>query len=208
MKPRTTRPALRPSPTAFARSGGPAPAGVGGDIEAFLKTTVAALAPDWQAHHRGRPAVLPALCLWTGMLVGVVRGFDSQADLWRLLSEHRLWDYPRFPVSDQAVYKRLETGDRQPLADLFVQVSTVLRERLAPFALTGLAPFATEVVALDQCHLDRVARTLPALRAAKPGDDRLLPGAFGALFDLRRQQWRTVQYHPDPHQNEKVDARA
>jgi hypothetical protein len=200
-------PALRPSPTAFALAGAPATAQVIGNIEDFLKATVTQLAPDGQAQRRGRPCVLPALCLWSGVLVGVLRGFDSQADLWRLLREHRLWDYPRFPVTDQAVYKRLEASPGQPLADLFAAVSAVLRERLAPFALTNLAPFATEVVALDQCHLDPVARSLPALRAAQPGADALLPGAFGALFDLRRQQWRTVRYHPDPHQNEKVDAR-
>lgn len=201
-------PALRPQPSALALAGSPfTTAQVIGTIEDFLRATVAQLAPDFPIQRRGRPAILPALCLWAGMLVGTLRGFDSQADLWRLLSEQRLWDYPRFPVTDQAVYKRLESSDSQPLADLFAAVTTVLRERLAPFALANLAPFATEVVALDQCHLDPVARSLPALRNAKPGDDALLPGAFGALFDLRRQQWRTVQYHPNPHQNEKVDAR-
>jgi hypothetical protein len=204
----TTPPALRPHPSAFALHGAPPTAQVIGNIEDFLKQTVAQLAPDRQRQRRGRPCILPALCLWIGLVVGVLRGFTSQADLWRLLAEHRLWDYPRFPVTDQAVYRRLETGASPPLADLFAAVTTALRDRLAPFALTRLAPFAAEVVALDQCHLDPVARSLPVLRSAKPGDDALLPGAFGALFDLRRQQWRTVQHHADPHQNEKVDARA
>lgn len=202
-----TASALRPSPTAFALTGAPPTAQVIGNIDDFLKATVARLAPDQQPPGRGRPRILPAVCLWAGLLVGVLRGFDGIADLWRLLSEHGLWDYPRFPISDQAVYQRLERSDSRPLANLFEQLSAVLRERLAPFALTNLAPFATEVVALDQCHLDPVARSLPALRSAKAGADALLPGAFGALFDLRRQQWRTVQYHPDPHQNEKRDAR-
>ncbi len=181
-----------------------------GDIEHFLADALARLAPDeaeLRRSGRGRPRILPALCLWAGLLVCVLRGFSGQLALWRLLSQHQLWFYPRFPVSDQAVYKRLEAGGTGPLERLFAQISAVLRERLAPFAMTDLAPFATEVVALDQCHLDKVARKLPALQHAPPGDDRLLPGAFGALFDLRRQQWRRIVHHTDPHQNEKVAAR-
>jgi len=52
-----------------------------------------------------------------------------------------------------------------------------------------------------------VARTLPALREVPAGDDRLLPGKLSALFDVRRQQWQTVQFTANPHQNEKVAAR-
>ncbi len=72
---------------------------------------------------------------------------------------------------------------------------------------TDLAPFATEVVALDHTDLDPIARRLPALRDLPPGDARLLPGQLVGLFDLRRQQWRHVQFIADPHQNEKVTAR-
>ena len=40
-------------------------------------------------------AGLPALALWAGLLVCVLRGFASQLDLWRLLTLGQLWDYPR-----------------------------------------------------------------------------------------------------------------
>ena len=45
------------------------------------------------------------------------------------------------------------------------------------------------------------------MRDIPKGDSRLLPGKLAGVFDLRRQQWRTVMFQPDPHQNEKVLAR-
>ena len=34
------------------------------------------------------------------------------------------------------------------------------------------------------------------------------PGQLAGVFDVPRQQWRTVRFQPNPHQNEKVLARA
>lgn len=129
-----------------------------GDIEAFLPQTLADLEPEPQEPKPGRPRILPALALWAGLLVGVLRGFSSQLALWRLLSQDQLWFYPRFPVSDQAVYTRLALAGTAPLEQLFAQLTAVLADRLAPFAATKLAPFAAEVVALDETTLDPVAR--------------------------------------------------
>lgn len=200
--------ALRPSTSTFALSGSPATDPVVGEIEQFLQDAMAQMVPDpRQPRGRGRPRVLPALALWAGLLVCVLQGFGSWLALWRSLSLHQLWSYPRFPVSDQAVYKRLAAAGTAPLEGLFAQITAVLRERLAPFAATDLAPFAAEVVALDETTLDQVARILPALRGAPPGDDRLLPGKLAGLFDLRRQLWRRLEHHPAPHQNEKTAAR-
>src|SRR5256885_919216 len=94
-----------------------------------------------------------------------------------------------------------------PVGRLFRQLSVVLAARLAPFAATALAPFASGVYALDQMVLDRVARLLPALRALPAGAAALLPGQLAGLFDLRRQQWARVEYQADPQQKEKVVAR-
>ena len=184
----------------------PPPPAVVGDIETFLAQVVADLAPDATEPKPGRPRILPALALWGGLVVCVLRGFAHQTALWRLLSQHGLWDYPRFPVSDQAVYTRLASGGTAALEQLFTRVTAVLADRLAPYAATDLVPFATAVVALDETTLDPVARTLPALRGTAADDARRLPGKLTGLFDLRRQQWRTVQHQPDPHQNEKVAA--
>jgi hypothetical protein len=181
-----------------------------GQIEDFLQEAIGQMPPDEAEMTRegpGRPRVLPALCLWAGLLVCVLRGFSSQLALWRLLSSGNFWFYPRFALSDQAVYTRLAAAGTTPLESLFEQIRLVLAERLAPYAAQDLAPFAPEVLALDESTLDQVARHLPTLRAVPPGDRRLLPGKIAGLFDLRRQQWHRVQLIPTPTQNEKVAAR-
>ncbi len=177
------------------------------EVESLLREVLADLEPAPDVRGPGRPRILPAMALWTGLLVCVLRGFSSQLDLWRLLALGHLWDYPRYPVSDQAIYARLAAGGTHPLTALFAHTSHVLATRLAPYGATDLASFATEVVALDHTDLDLIARRLPALRDLPPGDAGLLPGQVAGLFDLRRQQWRHVQFIADPHQNEKVTAR-
>ena len=181
-----------------------------GEIEAFLQTAIAPLPPAAIETARagpGRPRILPALCLWAGLLVCVLRGFRSQLALWRLLTGGNFWFYPRFPVPDQAVYARLARAGTAPLERLFHQISAVLAGRLAPYQQTTLAPFATEGLVLDETTLDRVARRLPALRAVPAGDVRLLPGKLAGRFDVRCQQWQQLQYQPEVRQNEKVAAR-
>lgn len=181
-----------------------------GEVEGAVRQALLDLEPDPAETRQpgpGRPRVLPAFALWAGVLVCVLRGLPSQRAVWRLLTAKRLWDYPRFSLSDQAIYKRLADTDTAPLEAVFAAVGRLLAERLAPWASTTLAPFATAVVALDETTLDQVARTLPALREVPKGDDRLLPGKLAALFDLRTQLFRSVAYLPDPRQNEKVAAR-
>jgi Transposase DDE domain len=185
-----------------------------GRVEALLRELVEGLAPDLDPATRGRPRVLPGVCLWAGLTVGVLRGHQAVADLWRLLSWHGLWDYRRFAISDEAVYKRLAADDGQALARLFASVSAALAPRLAPLlpllgdtAGSALAPWASEVVALDEMALDQIARLLPTLRGVPAGATALLPGTLTALFDLRRQQFVRVDHRLDVLQNEKVLAR-
>ena len=177
-----------------------------GDIESFVRTIVS----DCQfggpvAPTAGRPAILPALALWSGLLICLVRGFSSQRDLWRLLQSGRFWDFPRYAISDQAVYHRLERDGAAPLVTLFAQVSQVLTKRLDPWLEDDLAPFATQVVAIDETTLDPVARKLPVLRGVPT--EETIPGKLAGRFDLRRQQWQTLQFHSDFRQNERVLAR-
>jgi hypothetical protein len=179
-------------------------------VETVVQQVLVDLEPDPTETRRpgpGRPRVLPAFALWGGVLVCVLRGMTSQRAIWRLLTARRLWHYPRFPLSDQAVYKRLAEDDTGPLETVFAAVGRVLAIRLVPWAARDLAPFATEVVAIDETTLDQVARTLPALREVPAGDDALLPGKLAAVFDLRTQLFRWVAYLPNPRQNEKAAAR-
>jgi hypothetical protein len=177
-------------------------------IEAFLTDLAADLEPEPAGPvGRGRPRILPALALWGGLLVCVLRGWHDQKGLWRLLAATGLWHFTPIPVSDEAVYQRLATATPSPMAALFADLTALLTARLAPHADRTLAPFATEVYAVDQTTLDPVARTLPALRGIPAGDDRLLPGKLAGVFDVRRQLWRRVDYLPDAHQNEKLACR-
>lgn len=205
MGPVPDHPALGPTPAAVAANARL------DQLEGFLTGLVANLEPDLLERHqhgRGRPRILPALALWGGLLVCVLRGWSSQHALWRLLASKGLWHFPPLPVSDQAIYKRLADTTDAPLERIFTAVTTALHERLAPYADRTLAPFATEVVALDETTLDPVARTLPILRGVAAGTDQLLPGKLAGTFDLRRQLWRHVAYVAAPRQNEKVAARA
>jgi hypothetical protein len=179
-------------------------------IELFIRSVIADMEPDKAEARRngpGRPRILPSLALWAGMLVCVLRGFSSQLAIWRWLNEGASWFYPRFAVSDQAVYKRLEGGGVAPLVKLFHQISEQLHERLDPYMNRTLAPFAEELVVVDETTLDKVARLLPSLRDVPKGDPRLLPGKLVGLFDIRRQQWLRVEHIEKPSQNEKVAAR-
>ena len=178
-----------------------------GNIEKFLQECLEGMEPDHKLKGPGRPRVLPAMALWAGLLVCVLRGFGSQLAVWRLISERGLWFFPRFPVTDQAVYKRLHTAGTKPLESLFEQISSVLAERLQGVFSEKLAPFAEDVVCIDESTLDTMSRTLPTLRGIPQGDSRLLPGKLSGVFDVRRQQWRIVRFQPNPHQNEKVLAR-
>lgn len=174
-------------------------------IEALLLDLVAGLGPP-RTGGRGRPPILPAAVLWASLTIGVLRGVMSQAAVWRLVMDRELWRGGRVRVSDEAVYKRLAQASPSPLGTLFADLTTLLLVRHGAGSAT-LVPFATEVVAIDETTLDQVARTLPTLRDVPAGDRRLLPGKIAAVFDVRRQLFRTIQLIANPVQNEKVAAR-
>jgi hypothetical protein len=179
-------------------------------IEAILAQVLSDLEPDLATPPgRGRPRILPAVALWGGFVVCVARGFSSQLAIWRLLTQTGLWHYPRFAVCDQAVYTRLAQGGTRVLEQLFAQVTTLLAARLAPYQAQldpGLAPFATDIVAIDETTLDPVARRLP-VAGSDPPPTRRLPGKVAGVFDIRRQCWRWIRVLADAGQTEKVAAR-
>ncbi len=195
-----------PPPPASAQPLAPSETTIVGEIEQFLQTALSEVSPDPGPPQPGRPRILPALCLWAGVLVCVLRGAPRQLAVWRLLCQTGLWDFPRCSLSDQAIYQRLATAGTAPLEQLFAHVLRVLHPRLAPYADHTLAPFASDVVALDERTLDHVARRLPDLRRLPNGAHALLPGRLSACFDLRRQLWRTVRHVPDPDTNERRGA--
>jgi hypothetical protein len=175
-----------------------------GDIEARLRQLIEALAREPAARKGpGAPLVLPAMLLWSSVIVGVLRGFRSQAELWRLVSVYGLWSYPRVSVSEEAVRRRL-MGATEQMRLLFEQITGLLAARLAPYTEASLAGFAAMVVALDAMTLDPVVRQLPMLQNGKRVPGSRLPGKLATRFDLRLQQWQRVEYVADAHENDKV----
>ena len=184
-----------------------------GEVAQFLEHAIEQFQPEvLTSPSRGRPRILPSLCLWAAMLVCLFQGQNSQLALWRLIRFHGVFAFAPLHISDQAVYKRLETEGDGTLAALFAHITFLLQERLRPFGFqeTGrsLAPFASEVLALDEMTFDQVRRTLPGLRGLPNGDDALIPGKIAALFDVRRQQFRRIAFIEDFHQNPKQAARS
>jgi hypothetical protein len=178
------------------------------DIEAFLQKVIETVEDPGEESRTGagRKPILPPLALWSGMIIAVLRGFQSQLDIWRLVSWDGLWHHPPYKVSDQALYNRLANDDSHYLYKLFLHVRDQLSERLMPYAQTEIAPFATGVYTVDGSTLDKVARYLPKLRDVPNGDSRLLPGKLVGLFDIRLQQWREMVHLPNPNQNDKTVA--
>ena len=84
-------------------------------IEDFLANTLRHVEVEEPSKKAGRPRVLPALALWAGVLVCLLRGWSSQREIWRLLSMQGVWHFPRYNLSDEAVYKRLEQASSKHL---------------------------------------------------------------------------------------------
>jgi hypothetical protein len=190
-------------------------------IESFLQTVMQGLMGQddqeragEQAGKPGHPVNLPSMSLWMAVLVGVLRGVKSIRAIWRLLAAGGWWNLPCYDIGDQAVYNRLEQEGWKPLAQLFERISLLLVQWLQP-ALQAyhqrhaiLAPFASEVVALDEMYLDQVSRRLPILRHFKKGDVELLPGKLVAFFDVRLQQWRAITYMEEAKKHGVEQAKA
>lgn len=154
---------------------------------------------------RGAPLVLPWLCLWAGLVVCVLRGFRSQSQLWRLLTQYGLWSYPRVDVCEQAVRNRLaQSGDQ--MERLFEQVTAALGKRLSAYEDRTLASFAERVVIIDEMRLDPLVRKLPMLQDGKEVAPPKLPGKLATRLDARTQQWDRILFVKNADQNEKVVA--
>jgi hypothetical protein len=147
--------------------------------------------------QRGRPATICLTHLWLASLLGLVRQAKGVADIWRLLTLGPLCSFAALSVRRQAVRQRLLEAPLSHLHDLLAQVNSTLSQRgNLPDAL-GLAPFAREVVALDESTLDAVARLCADVKTLPNDSPILRVGKLAGVFDLRRQCWRRVQFRSD-----------
>lgn len=178
-------------------------------IEAHLRTFVLTTLtrPSERTARRGRPEVLPAMALWGALVIGVLRRDLSQVDLWRRLTDRHWWFEGQLQVAKETVYKRLSVTGPSPVQELFIGMTEhLVAERTAVPGLEAIAPWATEVLALDETTLDKVARKRPDLWEIPPGSPELLPGKLTAVLDVRRQLFRSITIQEKATQNERVAA--
>src|SRR6266700_2187894 len=131
--------------------------------------------------RRGKPATLTALHLCLGIVLCGLEGFGSQLKLWRRLCLEPIGPFAPVRVVDQAIYNRLERA-AGVMRGFFEQASLWMSEQLVGLEERTLAPWAGQVLALDESTLDAVGRWLPELRRLLPGDPGLLAGTL-LLFD-------------------------
>lgn len=155
--------------------------------------------------RRGKPATLTAMHLCLGIVLCGLEGFGSQLKLWRRLCLEPIGPFAPVRVGDQAIYNRLARA-AGVMRLFFEQVSGWMAEQLVGLEERSLAPWACQVLALDESTLDAVGRWLPELRRVLPGDPRLLAGRISALFDVRRQQWVRVELWQEAVANCKQQA--
>jgi len=156
--------------------------------------------------RRGRPETLTTLHLCLGVVLCGLEGFQSQLKLWRRLCLEPMGPFAPVLVGDQAVYNRLARTGAGAMRAFFEQISSWMSEQVAGWHECSLAPWASQVLALDESTLDAVGRWLPQLRQVLPGDPRLLAGRISALFDVRRQQWVRVELWQEAVANCKREA--
>src|SRR5438105_1566711 len=133
-------------------------------VEEVLLHTSQALVPVGK--RRGKPATLTALHLCLGIVLCGLEGFGSQLRLWRRLCLEPLGPFAPVAVVDQAIYNRLARAAGVMRA-FFEQVSGAMAQQLVGLEERSLAPWARQVLALDESTLDAVGRWLPELRGAR-----------------------------------------
>ncbi len=150
---------------------------------------------------RGRPARLSTQLLAAGILWCMVHGWVSQWDLWRRISCFGVGSLPPVEVCDQAIYNRLAQQGTAMMQQWCAQITTWLWHWMAPYEDQRLAPFAQQILALDESTMDAVHRWLKELRSLPLGDRALLAGRLVGLFDIRRQQWLRLDWLPQAGAN-------
>lgn len=155
--------------------------------------------------RRGRPREVSETHLWFGLLHAALHGMTSYQDWWRRMCSEPIGSFALINLSDDALIKRLRQAGLEPLRALLHQTAAALAPRLAAVKAIDLAPFARQIMALDETTLDAVMRHLPSLRPLRKGDPALLAGKLATRFDLRRQQWEFVQFRANVQANCKVE---
>jgi Transposase DDE domain len=150
-----------------------------------------------RASRRGRPPTLSLHHLALALLLGVLQGARHLSTIWRRLSLEAIGPFAPVQVTYEAVRKRLLSRGVAALQQLFEHVTLGLAHLSQSPSACSLAPFASQIVALDESTLDRLRRLTDDLRNVPNRDPHLLPGKLACLFDLRTQRLVRVQFRAD-----------
>jgi hypothetical protein len=173
-------------------------------LQALLQPQPTEQAAVPTARHRGQPARMTIEHLWLALVLAVLRGLTCGNDVWRLIAWEGVGSFPIVSVTSTAVRQRLRAAGSASLHLLLERVNAALGQRGAATSALTLAPFAPQVVALDETTLDALHRWCPDLRGLPAGCAQLLVGKLAGLFDLRAQQWLRLQFRDDVLANCKV----
>ena len=149
------------------------------------------------SRRRGRPATLSMHHLALALLLGVLQGAKHLTTIWRRLSLEAIGPFAPVHSTYEAVRKRLLTRGVDALRHLFEQVTLGLAHLSQHPSACSLAPFASQIVALDESTLDRLRRLTSDLRHVPNRDPHLLAGKLACLFDLRTQRLVRVHFRAD-----------
>jgi hypothetical protein len=134
------------------------------------------------ARRRGQPARLVIEHLWLALVLAILRGITCWTDVWRLIAWEGVGSFPIVSITATAVRQRLLSAGTASLEQLLQRVKTALRQRGPATSALTLAPFAPQVVALDETTLDALHRWCPVLRGLPAGCAQLLVGKLAGLF--------------------------
>ncbi len=169
--------------------------------------------PQAQDHHpackrpQGRPAKLTLLHLGMGIIQCVLMNWKAQLDLWRLICTGAIPGYGALPMSDQTVYNWLEAHGIAAVQQLSGKLYERLKQQEPQEEAKQLAPFAREILAVDESKLSCVRRWLAEYWHLHPEHPALQLGRLSGLFDIRRQQWVRLDLLPNAATNCKVHVR-
>lgn len=173
-------------------------------LQALLHCPQDDASSEHPTRRRGHPESFSLDQLWLALLLALLRGSSHWRDVWRMLVWEGVGSFPLVSVTPAAVRQRLLRAGTASLEHLLERVNTALRQRGAATSALPLAPFARQVVALDETTLDALHRCCPDLRGLPAGCAQLLVGKLAGLFDLRAQQWLRLQFREDVLANCKV----
>ncbi len=126
---------------------------------------------------RGRPPLLPLPQLYLALLLGVLRQTPHLTTIWRRLYLQATGPFAPVHLTYEAIRSRLLRAGTPPWTVLSPGLPRTGALESAPAPrCPGPAPFAPQVVALDETTFDRVRRLTADLREVPNGDSHLLPG--------------------------------